>query len=69
MPVVKYARCNMVGLDCRFTAKGATDDEVIDQFAAHLKSVHNVEPRALVNTLRAVIMTHGAPAGSTRPGH
>jgi predicted small metal-binding protein len=62
--VVKFARCNMVGLDCRFTAKGATDEEVIDQFSAHLKQVHNVEPKALLETLKAVIMTHGGSSAS-----
>ena len=66
--MVKFARCNMVGLDCKYMVKGETDDEVINQFGAHLKQVHNVEPKALVETLKAVIMEHkGSSSPAQRP--
>lgn len=54
---MKYIRCNLVGMDCKFIVKGETDQEIIDQYNQHLKEVHGTDPEALKSTIEAAIVT------------
>jgi predicted small metal-binding protein len=39
----KVARCRDVGLECDFTASGQSEEEIIDTFAEHVRSVHGMD--------------------------
>ena len=38
----KHLRCRDVGLDCDYEAHGRSDDEVVQQAAAHAARVHGI---------------------------
>ena len=38
----KHLRCRDVGMDCDFEAHGRTDDEVVQQAAAHAARDHGI---------------------------
>lgn len=39
----KHLRCRDVGLDCDFEAHGSSEDEVVQQAAAHAKRDHGIQ--------------------------
>ncbi len=41
--MAKVVRCRDVGFDCAGVVRGATEEEVLKQVAAHAKAVHKVE--------------------------
>ena len=38
----KHLRCRDVGLDCDFVARGTSEDEVMQQAAAHAEREHGI---------------------------
>lgn len=38
----KHLRCRDVGMDCDFEARGRSDDEVMQQAAAHAATTHGI---------------------------
>lgn len=41
--MAKVVRCRDVGFDCAGVVRAETEAEVLNQVAAHAKSVHNLE--------------------------
>jgi len=39
---VKELRCRDAGTDCDFVARGATEDEIIQQAKEHAQTVHDI---------------------------
>lgn len=77
MPV-QYARCNWMlslaldenGQPCRYMAQAESVQEVVDQMSHHLRTAHNVDPKALLNNIKAITKPVRAKALGTRPpGH
>jgi predicted small metal-binding protein len=49
-------KCRDVGLDCGFTAKGKTEDEILAQCAAHTtKKDHNMKPEDITGEFKSKI--------------
>lgn len=40
--MAKELRCRDVGMDCEFKARGSSEEEVLQQAAAHARSVHQI---------------------------
>jgi predicted small metal-binding protein len=55
----KQLRCRDVGMDCDFETRGASEEEVLQQAAAHAKATHQISEMTpdLVNKVRAAIRT------------
>ena len=55
--VTKELRCRDLGFDCEGVVKGATEEEVLTQVAAHAKEVHNMTeiPDDVVAKARSVM--------------
>lgn len=41
--MTKVVRCRDVGFDCDAVVRAETEEEALEQVAAHAKSVHNME--------------------------
>ncbi len=39
----KKLTCRAMGLNCDFTARGETEEEIVEAIKAHLKTVHAIE--------------------------
>lgn len=57
--MAKELRCRDVGLDCDFQARGNSEEEVLQQAAAHARSAHQINdmPPDLAAKVRAAIRT------------
>ncbi len=72
--MVRYARCNNFmslaldkdGQPCRYMFKGATEQQVLDNMMGHIQDVHKVDPKALVNNIKACIFETGTKVFGTR---
>ena len=55
----KHLRCRDVGMDCDFEAHGRSDDDVMQQAAAHAQRVHGISEITpdLANRVRSAIRT------------
>jgi predicted small metal-binding protein len=55
--MTKVVRCREVGADCDFEARGATEQEILDQCAEHGRTAHGMQnlPQELVDKVRAAI--------------
>ncbi len=55
--MTKVVCCRDVGVDCDFEARGATEQEIMDQCAEHAKSAHGMDeiPPELAIRVRAAI--------------
>ncbi|HXK58282.1 MAG TPA: DUF1059 domain-containing protein [Acidobacteriota bacterium] len=53
----KIIKCRDVGVDCDFTARGETVDEVIRQCREHARTAHGITdlPPELIDRVRAAI--------------
>lgn len=53
----KMLRCRDLGIACDFEARGSTEDEVLQEVAAHARAVHKITevPPDLVAMARAAI--------------
>ena len=64
--MIRFARCNAIlslaldsnGKGCRYVAKGAKDDEVVEDMSTHLTDVHQVEPGIMKFNILAVTKTN-----------
>jgi len=54
---MKIVRCRDVGFDCDGVVRAETEQEVLEQVAAHAKAVHNIEtvPPEVVEKVRQVM--------------
>lgn len=65
-----YARCNNFmsgavsspGVNCNYMARGATQEEVLEQVMTHLSGVHSVDGNDLVETIKRCIFERGTKA-------
>jgi len=72
--MVKYARCNNFmslaldkeGQPCRYMSKANSEQQVLDDMMHHLQDVHKVDPKALVNNIKACIYETGTKVFGTR---
>jgi predicted small metal-binding protein len=57
--MAKQLRCRDVGMNCDFEARGNTEEEVLQQASAHVRTVHQITemPPELENKVRAAIRT------------
>ncbi len=57
--MAKTLRCRDVGMNCDFEARGATEDEVMKQAAAHVRRDHGIQEITpeLATRVRAAIRT------------
>ena len=55
--MTKIVRCRDVGFDCEGVMRAETEQEVLEQVAAHAKAVHNIEtvPPEVVEKVRQVM--------------
>jgi len=55
--MAKQLRCRDVGLDCDFEARGNTEEEVLQQAAAHARKAHQLTemPPELAAKVKAAI--------------
>ncbi len=55
--MAKTVNCRDVGVDCDFTAKGETEQEVLQQCAEHARTAHGMDeiPQELAEKVRAAI--------------
>ena len=55
--MAKIVRCREVGVDCDFEARGATEQEVLDQCAEHGRTAHGIQELSpeLIAKVRAAI--------------
>jgi|TARA_B110001454_G_scaffold118300_1_gene110511 predicted small metal-binding protein len=64
--MIRFARCNALlslaldsnGKGCRYVAKGANDDEVVEDMGTHLTDVHQVEPGIMKYNILASTKTN-----------
>ncbi len=54
---MKVVRCRDVGFDCEGVVRAETEQEVLEQVAAHAKAIHNLEtvPPEVVEKVRQVM--------------
>ena len=54
---MKVVHCRDVGFDCDGVVRAETEQEVLEQVAAHAKAVHNIEtvPPEVVEKVRQVM--------------
>ena len=57
--MAKQLRCRDIGMNCDFEARGNTEDEVLQQAAAHARSAHQITemPPELAAKVRGAIRT------------
>jgi predicted small metal-binding protein len=57
--MAKELRCRDVGMECDFEARGNTEEEVLQQAAAHARNTHHITdmPPELAAKVRAAIRT------------
>jgi predicted small metal-binding protein len=55
---MKVVHCRDVGFDCEGVVRAETEQEVLEQVAAHAKAVHNIEtvPPEVVEKVRQVML-------------
>jgi predicted small metal-binding protein len=55
--MAKIVNCRDVGVDCDFTARGETEQEVLQQCAEHARTAHGMNeiPSELAEKVRAAI--------------
>ena len=55
--MAKHLRCRDLGMNCDFEARGATEDDVMRQAAAHARQAHQISemPPELATQVRAAI--------------
>ena len=55
--MAKIVRCREVGVDCDFEARGAAEQEVLDQCAEHGRTAHGIQELSpeLIAKVRAAI--------------
>ncbi len=55
--MAKVVRCRDVGFDCEGVVRAETEEQVLEQVAAHAKAVHNIEtvPPEVVEKVRQVM--------------
>jgi len=55
--MAKIVRCRDIGFDCDGVVQAETEQEVLEQVAAHAKAVHNIEtvPPEVVEKVRQVM--------------
>jgi predicted small metal-binding protein len=55
--MAKVLRCRDVGMECDYTAHGETEEEIMQQAAEHVRTVHGMEeaPPEVVEKVRAAI--------------
>ena len=55
--MAKVMKCREVGLDCNFIARADTEEEILNQVAAHANTTHGVQdiPEDVVARVRGVI--------------
>ncbi len=60
--MAKTVNCRDVGVDCDFTAKGETEQEVLQQCAEHARTAHGMDeiPQELAEKVRAAIRDEAA---------
>ncbi len=60
--MAKTVNCRDVGVDCDFTAKGETEQEVLQQCAEHARTAHGMNeiPQELAEKVRAAIRDEAA---------
>ena len=66
--MAKIVRCRDIGVDCDFEARGATEQEVLDQSAEHGRSAHGIQeltPDLLMLVLGAIREELEAQAAGT----
>jgi predicted small metal-binding protein len=57
--MAKHLRCRDLGMNCDFEARGATEEDIMRQAAAHAQSAHQISemPPELASQVRAAIRT------------
>ena len=60
--MAKTVNCRDVGVDCDFTAKGETEQEVLQQCTEHARTAHGMNeiPPELATKVRAAIRDEAA---------
>ncbi len=60
--MAKTVNCRDVGIDCDFTARGETEEEILKQCTEHARTVHGVAemPPELAEKVRAAIRDEAA---------
>lgn len=48
-------KCKDVGFDCGWSAKGKTEDEILQQCAAHAQNDHHMKPEEITDELKGKI--------------
>jgi predicted small metal-binding protein len=51
-------KCSSVGFDCKFVAKGKTEDEILAQCAAHATKDHGMKPEDITSVLKEKIKSN-----------
>jgi predicted small metal-binding protein len=51
-------KCSSVGFDCKFVAKGKTEDEILAQCAAHATKDHGMKPEDITSELKEKIKSN-----------
>ena len=67
---MKNPRCRDVGFDCAAVMRGDSDEELLQQAAEHVKTVHNlseISEQAVVK-IRALIRDETPPLQNVTPG-
>lgn len=61
--MAKVLRCRHIGPDanCQFSARGETEEEILQQVAEHAKTQHGIDTvdQALIDKALAAIVTEG----------
>lgn len=57
--MTKLLRCRDLGMNCDFEARGATEEDIMQQAAAHARREHQISevPPELASQVRAAIRT------------
>ncbi|MGH7627837.1 MAG: DUF1059 domain-containing protein [Gemmatimonadales bacterium] len=57
--MAKHLRCRDLGMNCDFEARGATEEDILRQAAAHAQHAHQIAemPPELASQVRAAIRT------------
>lgn len=51
-------KCNSLGFDCGFVAKGKTQDEIMQQCAVHAQKDHGMKPEDINEELKNKIVAN-----------
>ena len=65
--MAKIVNCRDVGVDCDFTARGETDQEIMQQCAEHARTAHGMTeiPAELADKVRAAIREESSGAAAS----